>query len=67
MRNEVWRKCGAGVITAVVVKICVGDGVCASLCGVQIGFPSWCGHDQVGVFKSRRAGRSVVDFLVSIL
>jgi hypothetical protein len=42
--------------------ICVGDEVFASWCGVQVGFPS-----QVGVIKSRFAGRGVVDFLVSIL
>jgi hypothetical protein len=54
---------GAGAVTGMMrVEICVGDGVCASWCGVQIGFPSWGG--QVEVFKSRYAG---LDFLVSII
>jgi hypothetical protein len=38
---------GAGVVTG----FCIGDGVCASLCGVQIEFPSW--FVQVGLCKSR--------------
>jgi hypothetical protein len=31
---------GVGVFIGLRVEICVGDGVCASWCGVQIGFPS---------------------------
>jgi hypothetical protein len=39
------------------VKICVGVGVCASLCGVQIGFPSWSG--QVRIVNLGRSSRGV--------
>jgi hypothetical protein len=55
---------GAGVVTGLRVGICVGDGVCASVGVVQVGFPRW--GTQVREVNSRCSSRGVVDFLVSI-
>jgi hypothetical protein len=67
------------LLTGLKGEICVGDGVCVSWWGVQIGFQGWGFQvgvvklgwsrwgGQVRVFKSRCAGRGFVNFLVSIL
>jgi hypothetical protein len=46
MRGWGWNDVqgGAGAVTGVRVGICVGDGVCASWGGVQVGFASWGGQ-----------------------